>query len=143
MREMFAHAIDACRPSVVDQHHASRSTAVDLLDLVRRAASDTGWGVEALAAHMECDKSHVSRLLSGDKTLSVERLEGFPPDVVARFAVLVAEQSGSVVVAPVSGEQAIRMLVAGLVGVLISAKLPARAEHMAKATWDGKERRRA
>lgn len=118
---------------------------VDLLGFVRQAVCDTDWTLDALASHMACDRAHVGRLLQGEKSLSVERLESFPPDVIAKFAELTLEAHGVMAVVPAHGENAIRMLVAGLLGVLVGSKLPARAEHMAKAAgqWDGKERRRA
>lgn len=121
------------------------SQACDLLGSLRRAVTDAGWTEEALSQHLGTDRSYINRMFNGEKPLSLERVAGFPSEIVARFGVLVAEASGAVVVVPSTGDEAIRDLVSGLLGVL-ARSLPARASRMAKAdlqAWDGEERRRA
>lgn len=111
---------------------AAVSTAVDTaLALLRGCVHDTGWTLEALAAEMAIDKSQISRVLNGERPATLAFLLRLPDDVEALFEQRRAEGFGLIVVAPVTGDQAVRNLVSGLVGVL-STRLPARAERMAK-----------
>lgn len=112
----------------------ARTTDVDLAELrtwITRAIGDTGWNQEALAKAMDKDAAYVSRVLSGDKPLSAAFIRQLPDDVEALVAKYHAESFGLVVVVPVSGDDAVRNLVSGLVGMLRPA-LPDRASGMAK-----------
>lgn len=108
------------------------STTVDTtLALLRRCVADTSWTLDALEAHMGLDKSQISRVLNGERALTLAFLLGLPDDLEALFSQRYAEGFGLIVVPPVQGDEAVRQLVGGLVGVL-SARFPARAERMAK-----------
>jgi transcriptional regulator with XRE-family HTH domain len=110
------------------------STEVDtVLALLRVCVQDAGWTLDALEAEMKLDKSLISRVLNGERPLTLRFLLALPDDIESRFEQLRAEQFGHIVVAPVSGADAIRNLVSGLIGVL-APQLPARATAMAKAT---------
>lgn len=137
-----------CQATAVDQDHIERSTAVDLekerwLGMLRQAIEDAGWKHEALTTYLQIDKAYLSRLLTGEKPFRPEHLVSLPPDVKARFAHLQAESFGLIVVKPLEGQDAVRALVAGLVGVMKGASLPARADRMAKATEPVKKARTA
>jgi len=106
------------------------------LALLRRCVADTSWTLEALQTEMGLDKSQISRVLNGERPLTLPFLLLLPDDLEALFEQRRAEGFGLIVVPPVHGEQAVRNLVSGLVGVL-TAKLPVRAERMARATLPG------
>jgi hypothetical protein len=126
--------VERRQSKAIDARAAEVSTDVDdALALLRTAVHDTGWTLEALEAAMKIDKSLISRVLNGERPLTLKFLVALPDDVEARYEQLRAEAFGLIVVQPVTGADAIRHLVGGLVGLLASG-LPARADHMAKAT---------
>lgn len=132
----------------VDQRDPSRSTAVDHLDLVNKAVEKTGWSPTSLESAMDKDKAYVSRVLNGEKPLSLGFIQSLPADVEATYAALYAEAHGYIVVEPVSREVAIGNLVSGLMGVLAEAiapkvdKLPTKADRMARGELPAAETRR-
>jgi transcriptional regulator with XRE-family HTH domain len=110
------------------------ATHVDrALALLRKCASDLGWTGDALAAHMGKDKSYISRVLNGEKPMTLEFLIALPDDLEAAWHSASAESFGRLVVEPVSGDLAVRNLVSGLFGVL-APSLPERASRMARAS---------
>lgn len=113
---------------------AELSTTIDtVLAMLRTAVHDRGWTLEALEAEMGLDKSLISRVLNGERPLTLTFLIALPDDIEATFSARYAEHHGQIVVAPVHGEQAVRQLVGGLLGVL-SPRLPVKADRLAKAT---------
>ncbi len=104
-----------------------------VLALLRTCVHDKGWTLEALAAEMSIDKSLISRVLNGERPLTLTFLLALPDEVEALFEARRAETFGLIVVEPASGDQAVRNLVSGLFGVLGASKLPARADRMARA----------
>lgn len=94
---------------------------------------DTGWTDDSLAAHWHVDRAFVWRLVNGEKPWSVERMLSLPSDLRARLDHLRAEGNGLIVVQPLTGLEAQKALVAGLIGVM-SAPLPTKATQMAKAS---------
>ncbi len=132
------------QPDSLDRVGATRTTAVAqasvtgdvelMLVFIRQAMNETGWSPEALSSHMGYqDASYVGKVLKGEKPLSARFIVALPEAVEALFSRRYAENCGHVVVAPVHGDDAIRNLVSGLIGVLSHA-LPARASQMAKAS---------
>jgi len=100
---------------------------------INRAVRDSGWNQTALSAAMGKDEAYVSRVLSGEKPLSAAFIRELPNDIEALVAGYYAESFGLVVVTPVSGQDAVKNLVSGLLGVL-APQLPAKASAMAKVT---------
>ncbi len=137
MPKSIAAAASACQTAVVDPPVAVRATTVDLLALINRALSKTPWTQEALAAHMghgQAYVSYISRVLSGEKPLSAAFVLALPEDVQTTVAKLYAESFGLIVVEPSSGDDAVRQLVSGLCGLLVTKTLPTRAQRMAKVS---------
>lgn len=124
----------AAKASIDDRTDGDRSTDVDrALTLLRQAVADTGWTLDALAADMHIDKAHISRVLNGEKRLTLEFVVALPDDVEALFEKRRAEHFGHIVVTPAAtASDAVQQLVSGLVGVL-APRLPAKASAMCKA----------
>lgn len=121
------------QPLADDHADPTRSTAVDqYFALLRKCVHDCGWTIEALSTEMAIDKAHLWRLLHNEKPWRTEHLLALPDDIEALFEARRAEQLGHVVVAPLEGDEAVKALVGGLVGVLRGTRLPARAARMAK-----------
>jgi hypothetical protein len=117
----------------VDAAEVDGSTSVDqALALLRRAVEDTGHTLDSLQAAMGKDRAYIHRVLNGDARCTLDFIVALPDDVEARFEELRAMQFGSVVVKPASRETAASQFVAGLLGLLGDAQLPARADRMAK-----------
>lgn len=93
----------------------------------------------------ESYKSHVSRVLNGERPMSHEFLKALPDDIEAEWHARLARQAGRVVVAPLSGPAAIEGLVGGLIGLLTASSpgLPAKAGGQLKAELPAQARRRA
>ena len=95
-----------------------------MLVMLRKAIDDSGWKHEALAAEMSKTSGHringkyLSRMLAGEKPWTHRHIAALPDDIEARFALYHAEALGLIVVPPVAREEAVRQLVAGLMGVL-------------------------
>lgn len=133
--------------TLVDGEPGGLSTPVDnsapapprdeatLLALLRTCVQDRGWTLEALERFMGkgFDKSLISRVLNGERPLTLKFVVALPDDIEALYAQRRAEAFGLIVVEPVYGDAAVKSLVSGLVGVL-SQRLPVRAGRMAKAT---------
>lgn len=91
--------------------------------LVRRAVADCGYTLDALESVMGKGRAYIHKVLQGDKPLSLEFSTALPADVKRRYAQLNAEAHGFIVVVPVSGDEAIKHLVGGLVAVLQGQKV--------------------
>lgn len=141
MRNSIAATAAARQSTTVDGRAIELSTSVDTaLTLLRKSIEERGWTLEALAAHMQeatgkpgYDKSLISRVLSGERPLTLTFLVALPDDVESLYEAKRAEHFGHVVVAPLGGVDAVKALVAGLVG-LMAGPLPARATQMVRAT---------
>jgi hypothetical protein len=122
-----------------DHAEIERSQERDLwLRHFRQAMEDTGWTIDALAAHWDIHRSHVQRLHDGDKPWSVDRLLSLPDDLEARLEALRAEYFGLIVVEPLRGIAAQKAVVAGLIGLMAPA-LPARAGKPLRAALEAKK----
>lgn len=103
---------------------------------VRDAVDDRGWKHDAVAAAISeasgrsIDGPYFSKMLTGEKPFPIELLRALPDDIEQDVARRYAEAMGLIVVEPVHGQDAVRSLISGLIGVL-SAPLPMR---MATAT---------
>lgn len=122
-------AAHACQSTtVVDRRPDLATDVADALALLRRCVQEKGWTYDALAAAMSertaghFDKSQICRVLNGERPLTLVFLLALPDDVEALFESKRAEAFGMIVVPPVHGDDAVRNLVSGLVGVL-GAKL--------------------
>lgn len=105
------------------------STDVDsALALLRTAVHDCGWTLDALAAHMHRDKSLVSRVLNGERPMTLSFLVALPNDVEALYESRRAEHFGLIVVAPLHGPDAVKAFVGGLLGVLTDRQKLAMAK---------------
>lgn len=135
MTRILPHASAEVGAESLDRDVPSRSSVVDLLDLLRQAMVETHWSETALSAHMgHKDASYVGRVLRREKPLGASFLMALPDDLDTKFAALHAEARGQIVVVPLRGEDAIRMFAAGLLGLFAAqAALPARASKMAHA----------
>jgi len=129
--------------TVVDRDAVTRSTDVDQwLALMNQAIDESGWAKkqDALATFMGIDKSHLSRLRSGEKPWRVENVVALPDDIEARFEALRAESFGAVVLTrPQDVVEAKKSVLTGIASLLdlMSApidQLPNRANRMATAS---------
>lgn len=122
--------------SSVDRDAVTRSTDVDRwLALMNQAIDDSAWArkQDALATFMGIDKAYLSRLRSGDKPWRVEHVVSLPDDIESRFETLRAESFGAIVVQPLTGLDAQKAFVAGLVGLMSAPQLPEKANTFLKA----------
>lgn len=116
-----------------------------LRQLVNHAVATLDYSHEALTAAMGKDsayRSYVTRVLNGEKPLSMAFVAALPDDVRRLIAKEEAEAHGHIVVQPSHGEEAVRHLVSGLLGVL-APKLPAKSGGQMKAAMraSGRERK--
>jgi hypothetical protein len=126
------------------QCEADTEGVLDLRDLLRAAIDESSWRgkSEALALFMGLpDRHYLYKMLSGDKPIGLKHLNALPDDVEAIFARRYAEQFGLIVVAPLTGLEAERAFVAGLMGVL-RGRLPEKAGAPLKAELDQTAARR-
>lgn len=120
--------------SSVDADRSASSTSVDTaLALLRKAIHDRRWTLDALAAAMKKDKSLISRVLNGERPLTLDFQCALPDDVEALWHQSCAEGFGLIVVEPLNGADAKRAFVAGLFGMLNASALPEKAGSPAKA----------
>lgn len=116
---------------------------------MRQCVADLGWKLDALALAMgkgEEYKSYISRVLNGEKPLGLEFFDALPEDVKAEYHSREASARGRVVAMPARGEEAVRQLVSGLLGVLDAirtAQLPQKAGPPVKADLQTDKRRTA
>lgn len=130
---MRAHATAVALPRQSTSRASARpdlSTDVDtVLAMLRTSVQETGWTLDALAVEMGIDKSLISRVLNGERPMTLTFLIGLPDDIEAAFERKRAESFGLIVVQPAAdGQQAIQHLVSGLFGVFgtAAARLPQR-----------------
>lgn len=114
------------------------STTVDHdLAVLRQVISDLNWTFEAIAAAMgrgESYKTHVSRVVSGERPMSLEFIKALPDDIEVEWHARLAAAGGRVVVTPASDDSAVQHFVGGLLTLLRQGQppLPAKASAMAK-----------
>lgn len=116
---------------------AAAGEGMDLvLRLLRESIDESGWKngavAEAIGLKGESGAAYFSKMLGGEKPIGAKHLRSLPDDIEAIFARKYAESFGLIVVVPAVGSDAIRQLIAGLVGVL-QTQLPARASAPLKA----------
>lgn len=122
------------RARVSGRNAVERSQARDLwLEDLKTAMKTTGWTIDSLAAHLEKDRSYVSRMLSDDKPFPIDAILALPDDLEAELEARRAERLGRIVVMPLYGQDALKALVAGLIGVMSAPALADRATSMATA----------
>lgn len=95
--------------------------------LLREAIDESGWKHDAIACALEVDAPYLSKMLAGDKPITLRHLDALPDDVEAIYSRKYAETLGLIVVAPATGDDAIRNLVSGLIGVLSGKKIAGAA----------------
>lgn len=113
------------------------STTVDHdLSVLRQVIADLDWTCEAIAAAMgrgESYKTHVSRVVNGERPMSHEFIKALPDEIEIEWHARLAEQGGRIVVAPATDHHdAMKQTVAGLLG-LLAPQLPVKASRMARA----------
>ena len=145
MSTKVAVATQASQSPSCDPSSAARDLSADtesptcdldfIVDLFNEAIEDSPWAgrTEALATAMDIDRGYLSKVRSKDKPLNLKILRALPDDIEAIFAAKWAEAFGLIVVAPVHGQDAVKCLVSGLIGVL-SPRLPERSSGQLKAT---------
>jgi len=109
-----------------------------VLATLRTCVHEKGWTLEALESEMRIDKSLISRVLNGERPLTLAFLLALPDDVEVLFETRRAEAFGLLVVPRLEGDAAAKAFASGLLG-LLGGRLPAKAALMAKANLD-KER---
>lgn len=123
---------------VVDD--ALATTVASDLAVLRKVIDDLDWTYEAIAVAMgekDSYRSHIWRVVSGERPLTLEFLKKLPDDIEAEWHARLARQAGRVVVAPLSGPAAIEGLVGGLIGLLTaSPALPAKTCGQLKVNLD-------
>lgn len=90
--------------------------------LLRDAIDLSGWKHDAVAAALKVDGPYLSKMLAGDKPITLRHLDALPDDVEAIYSRLYAKAMGSIVVSPCEGEDAVERLVSGLFGLLRGAR---------------------
>jgi hypothetical protein len=128
MKPTLARSSPLCQSTSVEDAGTALATDVaNVLAVLRVCVREKGWTLDALEAEMNrraggrgFDKSYISRVLNGERPLTLSFILALPDDVEALFESKRAESFGQIVVAPVRGEDAMRHLVTGLVGVLAS-----------------------
>jgi hypothetical protein len=111
--------VDPCAGRV-DHRSVARSMAVDqATELWRKAVADCDYTLDALEAVMGKGRAYIHKVLQGEKPMSLDFTTALPADVKGRHAQLSAEACGFIVVVPVRGDDAVKQLVGGLVGVLL------------------------
>lgn len=147
MSHSMRAASSACQSPAGDVERAPLSTTVDVdLAILRKVIEDLGWTCEAIAAAMgrgESYRTHVFRVVNGERPMSHAFLKALPDDIEVEWHARLAEQGGRIVVAPLSGADAVRSLVGGLIGMLAPPQLPVKASGMARAALPTKARRLA
>jgi hypothetical protein len=140
-RTQRSGATEQTRSTDVDPLVIARSTSVHRnLTLLRRSVKDTSHTIDSIASATGKHRSFVDQVLKGDKPLRLEFEVMLPADLLALFRQRQAEDCGLIAVAPLpSRDEAMRLLVSGLVGVLTHS-LPAKADRMAKASVTGPEK---
>ncbi|HEX4347574.1 MAG TPA: hypothetical protein VHZ73_08375 [Vicinamibacterales bacterium] len=132
------------RPRGRDLEKAERSHSCDLLlEDLREAMRETGHTAETIAAHRQIHRRYVERQLDAEKPLNADQIANLPPDVGKAFDRRRAERRGLIVVEPLSGLDAQKALVAGLIGVMSAPRLPAKADQMARGELRQHERGKA
>jgi hypothetical protein len=96
--------------------------------------ADTNYTLESLSAAMGRDKAYISRVLHGEKPMTLLFITELPDDLEALYEQRRAEHFGRIVVEPLSGVDAQRAFVAGALGLMSGSVLPEKASTMAKAT---------
>lgn len=126
MKPTLARSADACQSTSVEDGRTDLATDVaKALAVLRACIHERRWTYDALEAEMNrraggsgFDKSYICRVLNGERPLTLPFLLALPDDVEALFEAKRAESFGAIVVEPVRGEDAVRNLVSGLIGVL-------------------------
>jgi len=86
--------------------------------LLREAIDESGWKHEALAASLELDPAYLSRMLAGDKPITLRHLDALPDDIETIYAAKYATALGNFVAEPAANpEDAMRKLVSGFLGM--------------------------
>ncbi|HZR25492.1 MAG TPA: hypothetical protein VFA59_17990 [Vicinamibacterales bacterium] len=131
---------DSSKGKVVGRGTAQQDQELsDLRADLRDAIDESRWKHDALAEAMSLacgnriDGPYLSKLLSGEKSLSAAHLSALPDDIETIFHRKRAERFGHLVVKPLSGLDAQKAFVAGLIGIMSKPELPVRAEAMVKA----------
>lgn len=103
---------------------------------LRTAIEEAREKKEAVAAAMDLtDAAYLSKLFTAEKPLTARHIVALPPNVARIFARLCAESKGLICVEPLEDDDiAIRNFVGGLVALMRSRRLPARADGMARVT---------
>lgn len=118
----------------VDRREDELSTAVaNELAILRGCVQQCGWTLDALEAEMRIDKSLISRILNGERPVTLKFVIALPDDIEALYMQRRAESFGLIVVAPLTGVDAQRAFVAGAIGLMAGSHLPSRAAVTAKA----------
>lgn len=110
--------------AVVPTTNAEDSSLVLKRRWLRDAIDESGWKHEAVACALDVDGPYLSKMLAGEKPITLRHLDRLPDDIEAIYLQKYTEALGLIVVAPSSGPDAVKHLVAGLIGMLTS--LPRR-----------------
>lgn len=112
-------ATDSAPVKVVVPHPAAEDNSLVLKRrLLREAIDESGWKHDAVAHALDVDAPYLSKMLAGEKPITLRHLDALPDDIEAIYSRKYAETFGQIVVAPAEGDTAIRNLVSGLIGVL-------------------------
>jgi len=84
---------------------------------LREAIKTCGCKQEAVAAALGVKAAYLSRMLAGEKPITLEHIDALPEDVGAAYARLSAEHNGLFVVPPAHERDAARFFVAGILGL--------------------------
>lgn len=94
---------------------------------LREAIDESGWKHDAVAAAIGVDGPYLSKMLAGEKPITLRHLDGLPGDIEAIYSKKYAEHHGHVIVTPAAGDDAVRLFASGLLGILAPARKIASA----------------
>jgi hypothetical protein len=144
MPRSFAVAAPVCQVNTDSRAELGQGKEHSLvLALLREAIATSGWKHEALALEMALpNAAYLSRMLSGEKPVTLRHLSALPDDIERIYYRLRSESLGLIAVEPPPTlDVALRQMAAGLIGIATLSRMPARASSQAKATLDSTKRR--
>ena len=126
---------------------AAPSTTVDVdLEVLRRVIAEQGWTLESVAAAMgrtESYRSHISRVLDGERPFSHDFKKALPDDIEGAYHAQMAEEFGYVAAKPAVDPKDAERKALSAAAYYLRTALPAKASSMARAVMNVGARKRA
>lgn len=138
MDSRIRHTAAACQANLDGQCQRDRDKSL-VLRLLREAIDESKWKHEALAAHLSAalglriDGPYLSKMLAGEKPVSLDHINALPDDIERIYYRLRGESLHLIVVEPVDPVTAARYFATALLSGVLQSALPVRASAMARA----------